>query len=335
MMQALAFANAQAKAQLITRPTPHASGYDVLVAVEAVGINPVDLKIKSTLTEQSERKILGWDATGTIVETGEQCAGFQVGDKVFYAGDVGRDGCYATHQLVDSRIIAKAPKSLAAHQSAALPLTGLTAWECLFDRLRIDATRDQGKTLLIIGAAGGVGSMAIQLAKQLTGLTVVATASRPETRDWCEQLGADVVVNHHGSLVENYRAARLPAADYILCLNDSDHYYPQMAELIAPQGLIAVVVNFQNPVDLNLLKNKSAGLVWEFMFTRPNLKTRDMAQQGYILQRIAEMADLDQLQPISQQHFDQLNGQTLEQAHQIIKEGKTIGKITLGALSDA
>ncbi|MDO8827192.1 zinc-binding alcohol dehydrogenase family protein [Methylophaga sp.] len=333
-MQALQFQNAQATAQIISQPTPKASGYDVLVAVEAVAVNPVDLKVKSTIQADSTGKIIGWDAAGTIVEVGEQCDDFRVGDKVFYAGDVGRDGCFATHQLVDSRIIAKAPHSLEMHQAAALPLTSLTAWESLFDRLKIDAKKDQDKTLLIIGGAGGVGSMAIQLAKQLTTLKVIATASRPESKQWCETLGADAVVSHQGSLTSNYQQANLPAPDYILCLNDSDYYYPQMVELIAPQGLIALVVNFQQHVDLNLLKNKSAGLIWEFMFTRPRMQTNDIQQQGKILKRIAEMVELNQLQPIAQQHFDKLTSQTLELAHDLIRQGQTIGKITLGPLSD-
>ena len=334
-MQALKFQNAQTMAQIINQPTPTASGYDVLVAVEAVAVNPVDLKVKSTIQPNSEGKIIGFDAAGTIVEIGDQCQGFQVGDKVFYAGDIGREGCYATHQLVDSRIIAKAPSNLEMHQAAALALTSLTAWESLFDRLKIDAIKDENKTLLIIGGAGGVGSMAIQLAKQLTTLNVVATASRPESKQWCETLGANAVVSHQGSLQANYRQADLPAPDYILCLNDSDFYYPQMVELIAPQGLIALVVNFQQPVDLNLLKNKSAGLVWEFMFTRPRMQTYDIQQQGNILKRIAEMVELNQLMPIAQRHFDQLTPQTLEQAHDLLSQSQTLGKITLGPLSDA
>ncbi|MCB2427035.1 zinc-binding alcohol dehydrogenase family protein [Methylophaga pinxianii] len=334
-MQALQFHSATQSAQYVENMMPKATGYDVLVKVEAVAVNPVDLKVKSTIQDPSTGKIIGWDAAGTIVEVGEQCQKFKAGDKVFYAGDIGRDGCYASHQLVDCRIIAKAPKSLQSHQAAALPLTALTAWESLFDRLKIDAEKDRDKTLLIISAAGGVGSLAIQLAKQLTQLNVVATASRPETQQWCEKLGADTVLSHHGSLKDNYLAANLPAPDYILCLNDSDYYYPHMVELIAPQGLIGVVVSFQQPVDLNLLKNKSAGLVWEFMFTRPHMKTQDIERQGIILQRIAEMADLNQLQPVSQQHFDKLTPQTLDQAHHLLSKSQTIGKITLGPLSDA
>jgi len=333
-MQALQFHHATEPAERVQKTMPKATGYDVVVSVEAVAVNPVDLKVKSMIQDDANGKVIGWDAAGIITEVGEQCQNFQVGDKVFYAGDIGRDGCYASHQLVDSRIIAKAPKSLQPHQAAGLPLTALTAWEALFDRLKIDADKDRNKTLLIIGAAGGVGSMAIQLAKQLTSLKVIATASRPETQQWCEKLGADAVISHKGVLKDNYQAANLPAADYILCLNDSDYYYPHMVELIAPQGLIALVVSFQQPVDLNLLKNKSAGIVWEFMFTRPNMKTADIQQQGQILQRIAELADLNQLQPVSQQHFDQLTPQTLDQAHHLLSLGQTIGKITLGALSD-
>lgn len=333
-MRALLFDSATGTAQVVTKPTPLANGYDVVVAVEAVAVNPVDLKVKSTIKNAADGKIIGWDAVGTIIEAGKQCDAFQPGESVFYAGDIGRDGSYASHQLVDSRIIAKAPVSWQAEQIAALPLVSLTAWECLFDRLKIDPANSAQKTLLIIGAAGGVGSIAIQLAKQLTDLTVIASASRPESAQWCEKLGADYVIDHHGSLQQNYQAAGLPAPDYILCLNDSDLYYPQMAELIAPQGLIALVVSFQHPVDLNLLKNKSAGLVWEFMFTRPLMKTEDLIRQGEILQHIASMADSNQLQPVSQQHFNQLTAETLDKAHQLVQQGRTIGKITLGAMAD-
>ena len=332
-MQALLFDSATGTARTINKPMPLASGYDVVVAVEAVAVNPVDLKVKSTIKNATDSKVIGWDALGTITEVGEQCDDFQPGDRVFYAGDIGRDGSYASHQLVDSRIIAKAPVSWQAKQIAALPLVSLTAWECLFDRLQIDPLNSADKTLLIIGAAGGVGSIAIQLAKQLTKLTVIASASRPESAQWCKKLGADHVIDHHGSLQQNYQAADLPAPDYILCLNDSDFYYPQMAELIAPQGLIALVVSFQHPVDLNLLKNKSAGLVWEFMFTRPMMKTDDLARQGEILQHIAKMADSNQLQPVSQQHFSQLTAETLDKAHQLIEHSRTIGKITLGPMA--
>lgn len=333
-MQALLFDSATETARVINKPSPLASGYDVVVSVEAVAVNPVDLKVKSTIDNAAAGKIIGWDAVGTITEVGEQCDEFQPGDNVFYAGDIGRDGSYASHQLVDSRIIAKAPVSWQSEQIAALPLVSLTAWECLFDRLKIDPNESAHKTLLIIGAAGGVGSIAIQLAKQLTNLTVIATASRPESTQWCKKLGADYVINHHGSLQQNYHASSLPSPDYILCLNDSDLYYPQMAELIAPQGLIALVVSFQHPVDLNLLKNKSAGLVWEFMFTRPLMKTDDLARQGEILQRIADMVDSNQIQSVSQQHFSQLTAETLDKAHQLVHQGRTIGKITLGPLAD-
>lgn len=330
MMHCLTFSSAKGAAKIIDQATPVAYDQDILVSISAVAVNPVDLKIQSTITDHP--KTLGWDACAKVVSVGPQVRGFKPGDRVFYAGDVSRPGCFASHQLVDSRIVAHAPHSIDDVQAASLPLTSLTAWELLFNRLRISLQKDAGKTLLIIGGAGGVGSMLIQLAKQLAGLRVIASASNASSSQWCQELGADHVVSHSGNLLENYQQSDLPAADYIICLADSDRYYPMMAELIAPQGLIGLVVNFAKPVDLNLLKNKSAGLVWEFMFTRPLLNTADMQQQQLTLQRIAELVDIGCLQPVLSQQFDVLNSETLAQAHQQLTNGGIHGKIGLGAL---
>lgn len=330
-MLRLTFFDAKNPAKLIEEPTPIAQNLDILVVVNAVAVNPVDLKIQSTITD--EPKTLGWDACATVVATGDKVRGFKVGDRVFYAGDVSRPGCYASHQLVDSRIVGHAPKSLDDWQAASLPLTSLTAWELLFNRLRISLQKDHGKTLLIIGGAGGVGSMLIQLARQIAGLNVIATAGSDESADWCRDLGAQQTVSHRGDLLVNYQHSKLPAPDYIVCLADSDFYLPIMAELIKPQGLIGLAVSFNKPVDLNLLKNKSAGLVWEFMFTRPMLNTEDMQQQQRILQRIAELIDSGYLRHALTQQFDQLTVENLQAAHALIEAGKSRGKIALGPIS--
>ena len=331
-MQALQFSQPSGPAQLINLADQQPTGYELCVSINAVAVNPVDLKVQSGIDAQA--KTLGWDACATVVAVGELVKNFKIGDRVFYAGDVSKPGCFASHQVIDSRIVGHAPQTLDDHQAASLPLTSLTAWELLFNRLRISLQKDHGKTLLVIGGAGGVGSIMIQLAKKIAGLKVITTVGSDESKDWCETLGADDTVSHHGSLVENYRAKGLPEPDYIVCLGDSDTYYPVMAELIKPQGLIGIAVSFEKPVDLNLLKNKSAGLVWEFMFTRPMLNTDDIDQQQRILQRIAELVDSGALQHTLVQQFDFLTVDNLQAAHQLIASGHTRGKIALGPISN-
>jgi NADPH2:quinone reductase len=333
-MHALIYTDKNGPAECIERPTPTPSGRDLLVAIEGVAINPVDLKIQAALDE-GQSKICGWDAAGTIIAKGPESQYFNVGDKIFYAGDVSRDGCFASHQCVDERIVAIAPATLFATEASTLPLTSLTAWELLFDRLRINLQKDAGKTLLIIGGAGGVGSMLIQLAKQLAGLTVVATTSNDTASQWCRELGADHIVSHQGDLVENYQHSQLAPPDYIICLADSDHYFPMMATLIAPHGLIGLAVNFEQPVDLNLLKNKSAGIVWEFMFTRPMLQTEDMQKQQMILKRIAELVDIGCLRAVMTKQYQSLTPDNLYQAHQQLLSAGGRGKIALGAIDAA
>lgn len=331
-MQALQFFHSSGPAQQVSLPDSAPTGFDVRVKINAVAVNPVDKKVQAGISDTP--KTLGWDACATVIATGDKVRGFNIGDRVFYAGDVSRPGSFASHQLVDSRIIGHAPQSLDDCQAATLPLVSLTAWELLFNRLRISLQKDHGKALLIIGAAGGVGSMLIQLARQIAGLKVIASVGSDDSANWCVELGAQHTVSHHGDLLANYRQADLPAPDYIVCLGDSDHYLPIMAELIKPQGLIGLAVSFNKPGDLNLLKNKSAGLVWEFMFTRPMLQTDDMQQQQRILQRIAELIDSGCLRHTLTQQFDQLTVENLQAAHAVIDAGKSRGKIALGAMPE-
>lgn len=315
----------------IPAPGPH----DLLVSVDAIAVNPVDIKVKAGIQETLPRpKIPGWDACATVIETGSACSRFKAGDQVMYAGDMTRDGCYATHQLVDERITGPKPASLTATEAAALPLTGLTAYEALFSRLRIDTEKDSDKTLLIIAGAGGVGSMAIQLAKLLTGMRVVATASRPASRDWCQQLGADHIVDHQ-QLAQNYQQSGLPAPDYILCAADSDDYFETMAELIAPQGLICLLTNANRNYDLNLLKIKSAGVVWEFMFTRPVSDTDDLKAQQQILETLAALVDKGQLKTTLTETLGPLTLANIQRAHEHLLSGKTIGKIALTGYAES
>lgn len=332
-MQALQFFQPNGPAQQVSLPDSMPTSFDLLVAISAVAVNPVDKKVQSGLTDTP--KTLGWDACATIVAVGDKVRGFKAGDRVFYAGDVSRPGCFASQQLVDSRIVSHAPKTLDDLETASLPLVSLTAWELLFNRLRISLQKDNGKTLLIIGAAGGVGSMMIQLARQIAGLNVIASVGSDESADWCHSLGAQHTVSHHDDLLTNYQQTDLPAPDYIVCLGDSDHYFPIMAELIKPQGLIGLVVNFSQPVDLNLLKNKSAGVVWEFMFTRPMLDTDDIQLQQRILQRIAELIDSECLRHTLTQRFDTLTVDNLQAAHAVIETGHSHGKIALGPIPES
>jgi len=331
-MTCLGFQSNNAEPIKFTLPMPEVSGRDLLIKIDAIAVNPVDTKVKAGIKDSLDpAKVIGWDATGTVIAAGDDCELIKVGDKVFYAGDISRPGCYASHQVVDERIVGFAPKSLKAEQAAAMPLTSITAWEALFSRMRIHPNLDKGKTLLIVGAAGGVGSIAIQLGKQVAELNVVATASREESIDWCRELGADHVINHH-QLNKDYGKLAIEPPDYILCLGDTDPYFEQLAELVAPQGLICYVVTSQKNHNIDLLKTKSAGIVWEFMFTRPMYETFDMSAQHQLLNRIAEMLDEGMLRCTMKQNLGPMSVATLTQAHQLLLSGKTLGKISLQAI---
>ncbi len=310
--------------------SPLAHGHDILVSIAAVSVNPVDTKVRAGITQpQDPARILGWDAAGTVAAVGEDVSLFKPGDTVFYAGDLSRPGSNASHQLVDERLVGRMPGSLSFAQAAALPLTALTAWEALFDRLAIDPRADAGKGILIIGGAGGVGSIAIQLAKKVAGLEVTATASRDQTRQWCQSLGADHVVNHHALMTEELKQLNIPAPDYILCLNSTDHHFPAMVELIAPQGLICSIVGTAQSHPLDLLKAKSAGFVWEFMFTRSMFQTADMIRQHEILNEIARLVDAGEIVSTLKRVVGTLSPENLRDAHRLLETGSTVGKIVL------
>ncbi len=310
--------------KVLSNPT----GQDLLVEIKAISINPIDTKVKQTIAKDSGPKILGYDACGIVCAIGEKVSLFKVGDEVFYAGDVTRDGSNATHQLVDERLVGHKPKSLNFEQAAALPLTSITAWESLFDRLKI-TSQDKNKTLLLIGAAGGVGSMAIQFAKQMIGMNVIATASRPESKAWCKQMGADTVLEHQ-QLAEQFKQRSLTAPDYILCMGVPDDYLEQMADLIAPQGCICLLANAQKSFDLNLLKAKSITLVWEMMFTRSMFQTDDLIKQHRLLNSVSELIDQQQVVSIATQQLSPINIDNIAQAHQLIEQGDMIGKLVIG-----
>lgn len=310
------------------RPAP--GGTDLLVKVKAVSVNPIDAKIRATLTQpQSPPRILGWDAAGEVVAVGTGVKHYSVGDRVFYAGDISRQGSNAQYQLVDERIVGRMPQSLDFAAAAALPLTSITAWEALFDRMKIAGERDAGKRILIIGGGGGVGSMAIQLAREVAQLEVLATASHTASRKWCARLGAQSVLDHQHALSDQFRAQGLARPDFILCLADTDRYFSVMADLIAPQGMICGVVSSRQSQDLNVLKDKSAGFVWEFMFTRPKFGTVDLSAQQQLLNQVAQRVDQGVLRTTMNQLMGSLTPDNLARAHTQIETSRTVGKLVL------
>ncbi len=310
---------------------PEPSGKDLLVAVKAISVNPVDTKIRAPKDQtETTPRILGWDAAGEVIAIGSEVADYIIGDQVYYAGDITRPGSNCEFQLVDERIVGKKPTSLSFSEAAALPLTSITAWEALFDRLGISSQGDDaGKSILIIGGAGGVGSIAIQLASKLARLNVIATASRDESRDWCLKLGAVLVINHRHSLTEQLAAQNISHVDYILCLNNTDQHWSAMTQAIVPQGSICSIVETTQPVELGLLKSKSASFVWEMMFTRSMFQTPDMIEQQKLLNTVSELVDSGELVTTANQVIQPINAENLRKAHAVIEQGSSIGKVVL------
>ncbi|WP_136468568.1 zinc-binding alcohol dehydrogenase family protein [Flagellimonas onchidii] len=311
--------------------TPKPTGRDLLVRVAAISVNPVDFKIRQNSAKDTileEPKIIGWDAIGTVEAVGGNTGLFKVGDKVFYAGDITRPGTNAEYQLVDERIVGYAPKNISDTRAAVMPLTSLTAWEILFDRIRISPEKDKGKSILIIGGAGGVGSIAIQLAKKVAGLTVLATASRPETMAWCKQMGADYVVNHKDLINEMHKAG-FNEVDFIVDFVDTNSYWDTMVKLIKPQGHIASITGSSEPVVLNKLKSKSVSFSWELMYTRSMFQTEDMVQQYHILNKVSELLDKGIIVSTINKTLKGFSVENLKEAHSLLETNQTIGKIAI------
>ncbi|MCD0468858.1 zinc-binding alcohol dehydrogenase family protein [Flavobacterium sp. JAS] len=312
-------------------PKPISGPQDLLVKIQAVSVNPVDFKIRQNSAKDAvleTPKIIGWDAVGIVEAIGENASLFKAGDEVFYAGDLTKQGSNAQYQIIDERIVGHKPKSISVEQAAAMPLTGLTAWEILFDRIRIDPEKDKGKTILIIGGAGGVGSIAIQLAKKIAGLTVIATASRPESIEWCKEQGADFVVNHK-NLIEEVRNAGFQQVDFILDFVDVNQYWDAFVELIKPQGHIGSISDPVESVNLRQLKGKSASFHWELMFTRSMFQTEDMIEQHHILNQLANLLDNGTIQSTLKTTLNGFTAANFKEAHQLLESGKTIGKIAI------
>ncbi len=312
-------------------PVPEPKGRDLLVKIKAISVNPVDFKIRQNSAKDTvleTPKVIGWDAVGTVEAVGEDVTFFKAGDEVYYAGDLTRSGSNAEYQLIDERITGLKPSSLTYAEAAAMPLTALTAWESLYDRIRITEPKDKGKSILIIGGAGGVGSIAIQLARKISGLKVIATASRPETKDWCKAMGADVVVDHK-NLVEEVHAAGLKEVDFILDLVDLNNYWDALVELIKPQGHIVSITGSATPVALNKLKNKSVTFSWELMYTRSMYQTDDMEQQHHILNALTKLLDDGTLKTTLNQTLKGFSVENIKEAHRLLESGKTIGKVVI------
>jgi len=312
-------------------PIPTAQERDILVKIKAISINPVDFKIRQSGAKDTTLdtpKIIGWDASGTVEAVGDAVTLFKVGDEVFYAGDLTRSGSNAEYQLVDERIVGTKPTKLSDAEAAAMPLTALTAWESLYDRIRIDAEKDKGKSILIIGGAGGVGSIAIQLAKKISGLKVITTASRNETKEWCKAMGADLVVNHQ-NLIEEIRLAGYKEVDFVLDFVDLNSYWDAIVELIKPQGHIVSITGSATPIVLNKLKNKSVTFSWELMYTRSMYQTEDMEEQHHILNKMAVLLDNGTLQATLNTTLKGFTVENLKEAHRLLESGKTIGKVVI------
>ncbi len=311
------------------RPTP--SGHDLLVKIQAISVNPVDYKIRESVAKDKEfdtPKIIGWDAVGTVEAVGDKTTLFKVGDAVYYAGDVTRSGSNAEYQLVDERIVGRKPKKLSIAEAAAMPLTSLTAYESLFDRIKIDPKKDKGKTVLILAGAGGVGSIAIQLAKKVAGLTVIATSSRPDSIAWCKKMGADFVVNHRDLKAELDKIGH-SQVDYILDFVDLEGYWDLAAEIIKPQGHIVSITGSSKPLDLNVLKSKSVTFSWELMYTRSMFTTNDMARQHEILNHVAQLLDDGTLKSTLTTTIEGFTADNLKRAHALQESGKSIGKTVI------
>jgi zinc-binding alcohol dehydrogenase family protein len=314
----------------IELPRPELRPHDILVKVEAISVNPVDVKVRASATPpDGTHRILGYDAAGTVAAVGSAVTGFAVGDEVFYAGSIDRPGTYAEYHAVDARIVGPKPRSLSFAGAAALPLTSLTAWELLFDRLSVPYGRKTGgDALLIVNGAGGVGSILTQLARRLTGLTVIATASRHETIAWAGEMGAHHTIDHRKPLNEGLAAIGIPEVRYVAGLTATDRHRDAIIASLAPQGALAMI---DDPAQFDIVpfKRKSLSVHWELMFTRPLYGTTDIARQGEILAEVSALVDAGVLRTTLHEDYGPINAANLRRAHRLLESGSGIGKTVL------
>jgi zinc-binding alcohol dehydrogenase family protein len=308
-------------------PEPVAAARDLVVEVKAISVNPVDTKMRMRGVAAGETKVLGFDAAGVVKYTGRDVTLFRPGDEVFYAGSNVRPGTNSQLHAVDERIVGRKPKTLSFAQAAALPLTSITAWELLFDRFRIRRPNAAG-SLLVIGGAGGVGSIMVQLARKLTGLTVIATASRPETIEWCRGLGANHVIDHTRPLADELKRIGIPEVNYVASLTASAKHFAAMPDIIAPQGMFGLI---DDPASLDVvpLKRKSVSVHWEMMFARSLFGTPDMGAQHDLLTEVSALVDAGTIRTTMTQNFGTINAANLKKAHALIESGTSIGKVVL------
>ncbi len=311
-------------------PLPVAKGRDILVEVKAISVNPVDAKIRlRRAPAEGKPEVLGWDVSGVVSAIGDAVTGFKPGDRVWYAGALTRPGGNSEFHLVDERIVGHMPRSLDFAQAAAMPLTAITAWELLFDRLEVSRDKTaQGKSLLVIGAAGGVGSILLQLARQLTGLTVIATTSRPESGERLRELGAHHVIDHGLPLAAEIERLGLPPVNYVAGLNQTDKHFEQIIALMAPQGKLGLIDD-PELIDVRKLKGKALSLHWEMMFARSLFQTDDMQQQQSLLNEVARLVDAGVIRTTFKETLGKINAANLKQAHALIESNASTGKIVL------
>ncbi|MCG7980132.1 MAG: zinc-binding alcohol dehydrogenase family protein [Candidatus Thiodiazotropha endolucinida] len=319
----------------IELPQPVAAGHDLLVRVKAIAVNPVDYKIRQRASPaKGEYKVLGWDAVGEVVATGDATTKFKPGDMVYYAGDLNRQGSNAEFQLVDERLAGNKPKSLSDPEAAALPLTAITAWEMLFEHLNVrqqtaDSNEKTDEVLLVVGAAGGVGSILLQIAKAISGATIIATASRESSQAWVKKLGADHVIDHTHPLKPQIDKLSIERVTHIASLNGTDGYFDSYTELLAPFGKIAMIDDPVKPLDVMKLKLKSQSLHIEFMFARSMFSTPDMDEQSKLLNHVADLVDRGDIQTTTGINLGRINADNLKTARRELESGKAIGKIVL------
>ena len=307
--------------------TPKFGHHDLLVEVRGISVNPVDVKVRANMGPDKGTKVIGYDAAGVVREVGSDVDKFKVGEEVYYAGDLTRPGTNSELHVVDERIVGKKPTSLGFAEAAGFPLTSITAWEILFDSLGVKEGEGNGESLLVVGGAGGVGSILIQLLKKLTGLSVIATASRPETTDWVKKMGADHVINHRESLVDQVKALGIEPR-YVASLNGTEGHFPAIVELIKPRGHIAVIDDPQS-LDINSIKFKALTFSFEFMFTRSMFQTDDIEKQHELLNRISELIDDGTLISTVTNNLGKISVETLKEAHGQQESGRVIGKNVL------
>ncbi len=317
----------QVEFKKITTTKPQPEDYDLLIEVKAVSVNPVDYKIAANIKNNETDKVLGWDAAGIVVGKGKAVKNYNLGDEVYYAGDLTRPGTNAQYHLVDERIVGRKPQNLSFKEAAAIPLTGITAYEALFEHLTLE--KAAGKTILLIGAAGGVGSIAIQLLKNLTQTKVIATASRKESMEWVKSLGADIIIDHNKNFLAELQKHDIHSVDYIFCINGIEQHFDKIVEAIRPFGKICAIDDPAEKLDMLKLKWKSVSFSWEFMFTHSMFKTYNMQSQGQLLNKISQLIEQGKLKTTIGLDLGIISEKQLELAHTHLQSGKTLGKIVL------